>query len=374
MADLAAIFPGRKRRLRSRLRAGRETESGAERGEAAPDGADLVRESGRESGRENGRGRTNGRDREDRRENGRTNGGRRRGGGGGGVAGAPPGGAARRLPDDADLPRVGSAGDPAEAAETSRSSRSVSAGHEAVTAAAGSLLRPGTDWAFLYYRDRALATRAGLTPAEQLAAAWGAAADPASGGRQMPSHFVKRSLGIAAHSSCVGTQFLHAVGVAYAERYLSRHPVPGLPAAPEGDGIALVCGGDGSTSEGEFWGGAEQRLPPAAAGGVPDRGQRLRDLGAGGAPDRRRGDRAARPGIPRPGGVRVRRLRLRGVPGDPGAGLRARPVRAPARRWCRRGWSGWTRTRSPTRTATTAPPGSARRRPGATPSAGCGSV
>ncbi len=128
-----------------------------------------------------------------------------------------------------------------------------SAGHEAVTAAAAALLRPKTDWVYAYYRDRALATGLGLTALEQLAASWGAEADPSSGGRQMPSHFSKRSLGLTVHSSCVGTQFLHAVGTAYAERYLSRHRIPGLPAAPNGDGIVLVSGGDGATSEGEFW-------------------------------------------------------------------------------------------------------------------------
>lgn len=128
-----------------------------------------------------------------------------------------------------------------------------SIGHEAVTAAAGALLRPQTDWVYAYYRDRALAIRLGITPREQLAAAWGAAADPSSGGRQMPSHFSKRTANLTVHSSCVGTQFLHAAGVAQAERYLSRHRIPGLPAAPAGDGVVLVCGGDGSTSEGEFW-------------------------------------------------------------------------------------------------------------------------
>ncbi len=138
-----------------------------------------------------------------------------------------------------------------------------SIGHEAITAAAGALLRPDHDWTFAYYRDRALASRMGITPKEQLASAWGAAAEPSGGGRQMPSHFSKRSLGLAIHSSCVGTQYLNAVGVAHAQRYLARHEIPGLPAAP--DGIVLVCGGDGSTSEGEFWealnSAALRRLP-----------------------------------------------------------------------------------------------------------------
>ncbi len=128
-----------------------------------------------------------------------------------------------------------------------------SIGHEAVTAAAGTLLRPETDWIYSYYRDRALAIRLGITPTEQLAASWGAAADPSSGGRQMPSHFCKPGTGLTVHSSCVGTQYLHAVGTAFAERYLSRCRIPELPAAPDGDGVVLVCGGEGSTSEGEFW-------------------------------------------------------------------------------------------------------------------------
>ena len=126
-----------------------------------------------------------------------------------------------------------------------------SIGHEAATAAAAALLRPSDDWVFAYYRDRALATRLGMTAKEQIASAWGAAEEPSGGGRQMPAHFSKRSLGLTIHSSCVGTQYLQAVGVAHASRYLARHSIPGLPAAS--DGIVLVCGGDGSTSEGEFW-------------------------------------------------------------------------------------------------------------------------
>ncbi len=118
-----------------------------------------------------------------------------------------------------------------------------SAGHEAIGAATGALLRPATDWVFAYYRDRALALRLGMTATEHLAGASGAAADPSSGGRQMPSHFSKRELGLAVHSSCVGTQFLHAVGAAHGLRLQRKHP----------DGLVLVTAGDGATSEGEFW-------------------------------------------------------------------------------------------------------------------------
>jgi 2-oxoisovalerate dehydrogenase E1 component len=117
------------------------------------------------------------------------------------------------------------------------------AGHEAIQTAAGMALRPGQDWFHLYYRDRALALALGVTAEDMLLESVGAAAGPASGGRQMPSHWSSPALHIFTGSSPTGTQFLHAVGCAEASRYLR----------PESGEVTLASGGEGATSEGEFW-------------------------------------------------------------------------------------------------------------------------
>jgi 2-oxoisovalerate dehydrogenase E1 component len=117
------------------------------------------------------------------------------------------------------------------------------AGHEAIQIAAGMVLRPGFDWVVPYYRDRALMLTMGMRPEDMLLQAVGAARDPSSGGRQMPSHWSSPALHVVTGSSPTGSQYLHAAGCAQAKSLID----------PESDEITLVCSGEGATSEGEFW-------------------------------------------------------------------------------------------------------------------------
>jgi 2-oxoisovalerate dehydrogenase E1 component len=114
------------------------------------------------------------------------------------------------------------------------------AGHELAGALAALSLTPGKDWGLPYYRDRAFAIGLGSSLTELVGIFLARDVPHHSGGRMMPEHFVHKGLRIPCQSSSVGSQFLHAVGVAKAVQISGR------------DEVVYVSAGDGATSQGDF--------------------------------------------------------------------------------------------------------------------------
>jgi 2-oxoisovalerate dehydrogenase E1 component len=142
------------------------------------------------------------------------------------------------------------------------------AGHEAVQTAIAAQMKPGVDWVFPYYRDRALCLALGVTPYDMFLQAAGAAEDPASSGRQMPSHWGSAKLHIFTTSSPTGSECLPGVGAAEAGRYLARPEARTIRDKTSGfaaDEVVVVTIGEGSTAEGEFW----ESLNYACTGKLP---------------------------------------------------------------------------------------------------------
>ncbi|MEL7170990.1 MAG: thiamine pyrophosphate-dependent enzyme, partial [Bacteroidota bacterium] len=113
-------------------------------------------------------------------------------------------------------------------------------GHEAAQIGLGMHLRGGHDWFAMYYRDLATALSIGVTAQEVMLAHHARAADPFSGGRQMPEHFSHRDLQIFSTSSSVGAQWVPGVGFALASQRQGT------------DAVTYISGGEGSTSQGSF--------------------------------------------------------------------------------------------------------------------------
>ena len=113
-------------------------------------------------------------------------------------------------------------------------------GQEGAQVGAAYNLRPGYDYLYPYYRDSRMTMLLGQTPRDQFLSLLGKEEDPNSGGRQMPGHYCGREQNIVTASAPVGVQYPQAAGTALAFKMRGE------------DGVVLVCGGEASTSGGDW--------------------------------------------------------------------------------------------------------------------------
>src|SRR5437773_2586636 len=114
-------------------------------------------------------------------------------------------------------------------------------GREKVQVGTVMLMKPGHDWFFPYYREKAIAYALGMPLRDIFLHMLSREGDTSSNGRNMPEHFSSRELNLVSQTACTGTQYLPAVGMAKALR------------KDGSDAIVYVSSGEGATSEGEFF-------------------------------------------------------------------------------------------------------------------------
>jgi 2-oxoisovalerate dehydrogenase E1 component alpha subunit len=113
-------------------------------------------------------------------------------------------------------------------------------GHEGAQVGMTWPMRRGVDWMAPYYRSIASAMTFGMSAEDIITAHLAKGDDVSSGGRQMPGHYGGAPYNIVSLSSPVGTQVLHAVGIA-------------MGAWVRGDDVvAMTSFGEGTANQGEI--------------------------------------------------------------------------------------------------------------------------
>jgi 2-oxoisovalerate dehydrogenase E1 component alpha subunit len=112
-------------------------------------------------------------------------------------------------------------------------------GHEGAQVAIAWPLQKGHDWIAPFYRSIATCLTFGMHPRDIMTAQYATAADPSSGGRQMPGHYGSHEHNLVSVSSPVATQLLHAVGIALAAKIRKTGQV------------AMTSMGEGSSNQGD---------------------------------------------------------------------------------------------------------------------------